>query len=170
MNQLKMVRNNTPVGYITFPEGYYMRPYREGDGPGWCECCVDGKLGVDEISEAVFKKIMLDDKTVNPQNIYFLISPSGEIAGTTTYQYNEEECAGTIHMVAITKKYLGKGLSLPMLLFVVQKIIDDGKELIYLSTDDWRLPAIKTYFKADFEPVYYLPDMKERWLNVHKLL
>ena len=37
---------------------------------------------------------------------------------------------------------------------------------IYLSTDDWRLPAIKVYLKLGYEPLLYADDMKGRWKAV----
>ena len=163
MEQLKMIRDDSEVGEIRFPEGYSMRPYKNGDGSGWCRCCIDGSLGVDEISEELFDKMMLHDESVNPQNIFFLISPADEIAGTVTYQYRDEGDSANIHMVAIDKNYLGKRLSLPMLMYAIQKILDDGKTRIFLTTDDWRLPAIKSYLNAGFKPVFHQPDMEERW-------
>ena len=170
MNQLKMKRNNSPIAAASFPEGFYMRAYQPGDGVGWCKCCIDGKLGVDELSEDVFARIMLNDKTVNPANIFFLISPTNEIAGSVTYQYSPKSDTGTIHMVGIEKSYRGMRLSLPMMLYAMQKILGDGKTTIDLSTDDWRLPAIKTYFNAWFEPDYYSDDMEERWQRVREQL
>ena len=168
MEQLSMLRGNEPVQDYSFPDGYYMRPYQPSlnDGCAWCECCIDGELSVTEISEEFFEKFMLNDPTVNPANIYFLISPTGEVAGTITYQYTKEEGLGRIHMVGVQKKYLGKRLSLPMSLYVVQKILDDGKARINLSTDDWRIPAIKTYLRAGFKPIYHHPDMEERWNKI----
>ena len=170
MQQLYMVRNNDPVGAITFPEGYFMRSYQQGDGPDWCECCIEGSLGIDEISEELFTQKMLNDESVNPANIFFLISPCGEIAGTITYQYAPEQDTGTIHMVGIKKKYQGRGLALPMQLYAVQKTLEDGKTKIDLTTDDWRLPAIKTYLNAGFKPIYHHPDMEERWQKVMEQL
>ena len=163
MEQLKMVRDDAPIDEICFPHGFYMRPYKEGDGIGWCKCCIDGSLGVNEISEEVFEEKMLHDKSVNPANIFFLISASGEIAGTVTYQYADEKDAGYVHMVAIQKDYLGQRLALPMNLYAVKRILEDGKRKIYLTTDDWRLPAIKTYLNAGFVPVICQPDMEARW-------
>ena len=165
MEQLLMMRDDSDVGAITFPEGYYMRPYQPGDGSDWCECCLEGSLGIDEITEDVFKQKMLDDETVKPENIYFLVSPLGEIAGTITYR-NLEKGTGTIHMVGIKKEYQGRGLALPMNLYAVQKILEDGNTKVNLTTDDWRLPAIKSYLNAGFEPVYHYPDMADRWRRV----
>ena len=168
MEQLKMSRDNKAIESIEFPDGYYMRSYREGDGTGWCKCCIDGSLGVEEISESAFENRMLKDKTVNPENIYFLISPSGDIAGTVTYQYTNDEATGCIHMVGIEKSYQGKRLAVPLNLYAVQKMIDNGKSKIILTTDDWRIPAIKTYLRAGFSPVIELGDtaMENRWTEV----
>lgn len=168
MEQLKMSRDDTKVEAIQFPEGYYMRSYKQGDGESWCKCCINGSLGVDEISESAFENRMLNDKTVNPENIFFLISPSGDIAGTITYQYTADKDTGCIHMVAIEKSYQGKKLALPLNLYTVQKMLDDGKHKIILTTDDWRIPAIKTYLRAGFNPVIESgdTDMENRWKKV----
>jgi len=168
MEQLMMSRDDGEVGAIQFPAGYSMRSYQKGDEAGWCKCCIDGKLGVEEISERAFEEKMLNDKTVNPDNIFFLISPANEIVGTVTYQYTNDETTGCIHMVGIEKSYRGKGLAVPLNLYAVQKMIDDGKKRIILTTDDWRIPAIKTYLRAGFTPVIRPgdTDMTNRWTAV----
>ena len=169
MEQLKMMRDNKKTDVIVFPDGYFMRPYKnKSDGIGWCKCCIDGGLGVEEISESVFEEKMLKDKSVSPGNIFFLIAPNGDIAGTVTYQYTGEEDTGCIHMVAIEKNYQGKKLAVPLMLYAVQKIIGDGKKKIILTTDDWRIPAIKTYFKTGFKPVIKDGDTEteNRWKGV----
>jgi len=170
MEQLKMVRDDTIVGEILFPEGFYMRSYEKGDELGWCSCMIDGSLGVDEIKAEVFEEKMLRDASVNPDNIFFLISPDNEVAGSVTYQYTDDKKTGVIHMVGIDKRFQGRRLALPMHLYAIQRMLDDGVTQIYLTTDDWRLPAIKTYFNAGFKPVYYQPDMEKRWKQVKKAL
>ena len=170
MEQLKMMRDDTKIGAIHLPEGFLIRSYKKGDEIGWCRCCINGSLGVDEISEEVFEKKMLCDENVNPNNIFLLISPSNEIAGTATYQYTSEKEVAYLHMVGIAKNYQGKRLALPINLYAIQKMLEDGKKRIYLTTDDWRLPAIKTYYNAGFNPVFYQPDMEERWKRVMEKL
>jgi len=160
-----MSRDGKRIDSIRFPDGYYMRSYKEGDGAGWCKCCADGSLGIEEISESAFANKMLTDKNVNPANIFFLISPAGEIAGTVTYQYTDREDTGCIHMVAIEKSYRGRGLALPLNLYAVQRMLGDGKKKIVLTTDDWRIPAIRTYLHVGFIPVVEPgdTDMANRW-------
>ena len=38
-----------------------------------------------------------------------------------------------------------------------------AKRIVYLTTDDWRVPAIVSYLKAGFQPVLYDKGMEERW-------
>ena len=178
MEQLLMSRGDTKIKAeeIQFPDGYYMRPYNKAgkstDGVGWCKCCIGGSLGIEELSENVFEEKMLKDKTVNPGNIFFLISPAGDIAGTVTYQYADDEDTGYIHMVAIEKNHQGKRLAVPLMLYAVQKIIGDGKKKILLNTDDWRIPAIKTYLHTGFVPVIKDgdTDMENRWRKVYDII
>jgi len=170
MEQLMMSRDNGKTGNIEFPNGYYMRSYagNKTDGTDWCKCCIDGSLGVEEISGSVFENKMLKDTTVDAANIFFLVSPNGDIAGTVTYKYTNSEDTGCIHMVAIEKNYRGKKLGVPLILYAVQKMIGDGKKKIILTTDDWRIPAIRTYLRAGFVPVIKSgdADMEKRWENL----
>jgi len=163
MEQLKMSRGNEKCTPIQLPDGYSIRSYKPGDGVGWCKCCIEGGLGIEEISQAVFATKMLEDPTVKPENIYFLISPSGDIAGTVTYQHTSDSNTGCIHMVAIEKSYQGKGLAAPLNMYAVQKMLDDGKKRIILQTDDWRIPAIKTYLRIGFAPEIKDAEMESRW-------
>ena len=170
MDQLKMQRDDASVEKYDFPDGFYMRSYKKGDELGWCRCMINGDLGVNEIKEEVFIEKMLQDKTVNPDNIFFLISSTNEIAGSVTYQYTNDKTIGYIHMVGIDPRYQGKKLALPMHLYVIEKMLEDGVKQMFLMTDDWRLPAIKVYLNAGFKPVYHQPDMEERWNHIKQYL
>ena len=39
-----------------------------------------------------------------------------------------------------------------------------------LGTDDFRIPAIKTYFNLDFMPIYVEDDQPERWQVIFEKL
>ena len=50
-------------------------------------------------------------------------------------------------------------------------VVDDEPEIadlieVYLTTDEWRKPAIKNYLTAGFHPVEYDVGMPERWAGV----
>ncbi len=44
-----------------------------------------------------------------------------------------------------------------------QALLEHGARHIYLLTHNWRLPAIKTYLKVGYRPLYHKPRMRRRW-------
>ena len=170
MGQLIMRRNNAPVIDIVLPDGYFIRSYTRGDEEDWCLCCIDGKLGVEKADTAEFDRIMSNDDRVDKSNIYFLVSETEGIVGTTTYQFGKLPEEGYIHMVGFKKSHRGKGLSRALLQFAIGKIIGDGMRTVTLSTDDWRLPAIKSYLNCGFEPCLIDAEAVERWRKVYSEL
>ncbi len=65
--------------------------------------------------------------------------------------------------VAAHPDHRGKGLGLAVCAAVTRALLQLGFADIYLLTDDWRLPALKTYLKLGYEPFLFLPQMRERW-------
>ena len=43
---------------------------------------------------------------------------------------------------------------------------EQGMEMAYLTTDDWRIPAIKSYLRIGFEPDLSNDDFKTRWTKI----
>ena len=168
--QLRMVRDNSPVYLPDAPEGYFMRSFEKGDEEDWCRCCIDGDLGITEISVPQFERFMLEDDAVAPQNIYFLVHKTGEVAGTATHMFGKQPGEAIVHMVGITGKHQGKGLARYLNLYVIDKMIAGGVRSISLKTDDWRLPAIKTYLNCGFLPLITEPSMLQRWHDVAEKL
>ncbi len=93
---------------------------------------------------------------------------NGEHIGTVTAVFHKEENIGEVHMVGIKKEFRGKGLSKVLNSAALIKLKNDGVKYVYLTTDEWRGPAIKGYFTAGFLPVLYSTGMKERWEKVLK--
>ena len=61
---------------------------------------------------------------------------------------------------------LGKWISLAVLHYLYQQ----GFKCAVLGTDDFRLPAIKTYLNLGFIPIYVDDDQPERWQAIFKKL
>jgi len=148
------------------PVGYAIRQYAPGDEVDWCRCCYGSEMGVKEISAEEFFRFMGGDETVELCNIYFLVSEKDGIVGTTTYQHRSSPGEANIHMVGLLDSHRGRGLSRCMLQYALQKIASDGKKTVRLSTDDWRLPAIKTYLNCGFLPDTTDEGVKARWRAV----
>jgi mycothiol synthase len=162
MEQLRMIRGDAPVVLPAIPAGYHMRAFAEGDEEDWCRCCIDGALGVSEISTAQFERSMKADSRVDTRNIDLMYGERG-VAGTATYQFGHVPGEAYLHMVAIAREHRGKGLSRCLTLYVIDKILRAGNDTIILTTDDWRLAAIKTYINCGFAPCITDKVSKDRW-------
>jgi mycothiol synthase len=67
-------------------------------------------------------------------------------------------------------EHQGKQLGLVLVLHVLDYFKKKGFREAILDTDDFRLPAIRTYLKLGFEPVYIGENHRRRWeLIMHKL-
>lgn len=113
-----------------------------------------------------YDKAMLSFPTYDPNYCFFVLYKGAPIATITTVFDHEEKGRGLIHMVACKEGY--RGLNIGNLLASVAEyhLKKAGMKTAHLSTDDWRLPAIKTYLNIGFKP--YAPDdeFKERWEKI----
>ena len=73
-------------------------------------------------------------------------------------------------MVATKTEARGKGIGNLMSFFAVKILKEKGMETVYITTDDFRIPAIKTYLKCGFYPDVSTDDFKLRWENINKII
>ncbi len=52
----------------------------------------------------------------------------------------------------------------------VETLKNEGMETAYLTTDDWRIPAIKSYLRIGFEPDVSTEDFAMRWEKINEEL
>lgn len=73
---------------------------------------------------------------------------------------------GDIGWIAVDPRFRGQGLGYSVSAAATNKLIEAGYTKISLYTEDFRLPAIKTYLRIGFVPVLYLDEMESRWQRV----
>ena len=168
MEQLKMyLLPEIHVPKFTLPEGFSVTTYRtEADQQEWFECCLDGKL-VDEAGSAAaaFKKDIFDRPAIDPYHDVFFLDFDGQHIATSTC-YIDAEGKGDLHMVGMRTAWRGKGLAKYIVFTAVSHLNGKPVKYIHLTTDEFRLGAIRTYLNAGFLPVNYDADMKTRWEGV----
>ena len=97
----------------------------------------------------------------------YIFSVDGVPAATVTVVCDPSAKEGCIHMVACKPGFRGRGLGHLMIRMAVRVLMEQGMETAWPVTDDWRIPAIKTYLKAGFVPdLESEPDYRERWNNI----
>lgn len=167
MAQLKMYwLKGTEIKEQTLPEGYSVTNYKdEADKAAWVECCRDGLIGDDAGTEAFDLKIE-QHSDINLLTDVFFLDYMGEHIATATAIFHPAENCGELHMVGMRSDFRGKGLAKYLNYTAVKKLDAQGVDYIYLTTDEWRKGAVKSYLGAGFVPVKYDEGMEARWRAV----
>ena len=150
---------------IPAPDGFFIRPCDPDwrvDAPGWihaCEKLYDRVYTLDE-----FREEMIDDPECGPERIFFICRKSdGAVAGTATAKLGE---VAILHNVGMAVEFMGMRLSRALCAAPVDYMFRHGAHRIQLSSDDFRVPALKTYLALGFRPWYKNEVFAERWRAV----
>ena len=149
------------------PEGYSFDYFSGALGQidEWLAICREGLIEPGAGPE-LFKAAILDVRGIDPvKDLVFVRAPSGEAAATITF-YTEPGGKGMLHMVCCREKYRGLGIGNAIVSYALAQLTGRGTMQIGLTTDDFRLPAIRAYLRMGFEPVINSEEMQERWKNV----
>ncbi len=163
LKQLKMYCPDTNVsGIVPLPEGYEIKSMKPGEEAIWCYVC-EGEFDLTDCTVESYYSKMNKDK-VKPEDVLFIYH-EGKPVGTSTALL-ESNGDAFLHYVAIRPEYRGKGLAYPLITAVLALHRERGRKDCYLTTDDWRLPAIKGYLRLGFLPFLWSEDARERWEKV----
>lgn len=168
MAQLKMYWvKGTPIREMTLPEGYSfsLNKCDEADKLAWVECCKNGLVGDDAGIEAYIDRIVEHDDCIEAEDVFFLDYEGKHIATITAIYHPEKNC-GEVHMVGMLSEFRGKGLGKYLNNKAIEKLNAQDVKYIYLTTDEWRKGAVKSYLSSGFLPVEYDEGMTERWQAV----
>ena len=124
------------------------------DGDEYWRMAIDGYKDIDLILE---------------NDMFFVLNDKGERVATLT-TITHANGTGYLHMVKMLTSERGKGIGQAMADFSIEEFRRRGVNEVYLTTDAYRVPAIKTYLKAGYKPIIYTDpdsDMFERWENVY---
>ena len=147
-------------------EGYMLRTYREGDLAAWGRLiaeCIGGQY--DEA--ACRESLMMDTPRFAPEDVFF-VEKEGEVVGTACAlrKHAAGEGPGYLHMVAVDPAHRGRHLGRVLAAAALRQFRDLGYRDVVLQTDDFRLPAIRTYLGLGFAPVPTHDSHAARWREV----
>ena len=172
MAQLIMNWKNdgTPVKEIAIPEGIAVVnfPNLENALSIWADIIpylnADGNL---DNPEGYYQHSMTEYPNYKDDKCFFVMVDNCPAATLTVIcDYNKKK--GYIHNVACKPEFRGRGLGTLLNSIAVTVLKKEGMESAYLTTDDWRIPAIKSYLRAGFAPdTVSEPDFKERWEKIY---
>lgn len=170
--QLQMVWPLSRLGeppVWTVPEGYVLRTYQPGDEPGFFRLM--DRAGFKGWDMEKFQPWL---QKVLPNGFFFVVlQRSGDLVATAMATHHPSPLhpfGGELGWVAGDPAHQGKGLGYVVCAAVTRRFLEAGYKRIYLQTDDWRLPALKTYLKLGWVPFLFQEDMPGRWKAVCETL
>jgi len=151
-------------------DSYRLRRYREGDLAAWGRLvseCIGGQY--DEA--ACRESLLMDTPQFAPEDLCF-VEKDGKAVGTACALRRQApgEGPGYLHMVAVTAAHRGHRLGRALVAAVLQRFRELGYRDVILSTDDFRLAAIRTYLNLGFHPVLNHESHALRWREVYAKL
>ena len=169
--QLRMVRPNLEdLPELELPVGYGMRTYRTGDEVHWARIISDSFGGRERTAQDTENEITSRDVFL-PDGLYFATHQGVPVGTACAWRQSvDEKEVGYVHMVGVVAEHTGHKLGKWVSLAVLCYFRDNNFKCSMLDTDDFRIPAIKTYLNLGFIPVYVEQGQPERWRNIFKKL
>ena len=175
MKQLAMKAyvNEIPKKEVILPDGYKIVNFTgvEEDYSAWKKIVVEPPVPPFDGDE--YWRMAIDGYSdldlVLEKDMFFVINDKGERVATVT-TITHANNTGYLHMVKMLTSERGKGIGQAIANFSIEEFRRRSINEVYLTTDDFRVPAVKTYLKAGYRPIIYTdPDsnMLERWEKLY---
>jgi mycothiol synthase len=150
--------------------GYGVRTFRPGDEDAWVAILQAGELGIWDRPRLA--EMMRGERAALPEPGIFFMTWEDRPVGTacTLLHPRDGGTVAELGWVAVAPEHRGHGLGLQVCRAVLGFIGGVGYDYAYLLTDDFRLPAIKTYLRLGFEPEITDPSHPGRWAAVRQAL
>ncbi len=164
MSQLHMRRadlQNLPP--LQLPDGYTLREYSKDDESG-IATLLQTTFGDVWTTERVQRELT---EAADVKQTY-VIEHNAEIVATASARLLPQMYpnAGYVHYVAAAPGHAGKKLGYIVSLATLHEFARLGCTSAVLDTDDFRLPAVKTYLNLGFVPHHTDDTHAERWTTV----
>lgn len=175
MGQLLMtIQSPAEMPLIRLPEGFQTHQFhRGGDVLLTLEDFRSQWIGIRDPDHG---KVMSDwyenvyhDPRVPDDGFFLIVRGENEIVSSASIQLGEHTPdSATVHAVCTSETYRGLGLGRAVMLQVLSYAAVHEISDVYLTTDDWRIPAVALYLKMKFLPILYEADMRDRWTKICK--
>ena len=150
---------------IILPEGIILHTHIPGHEADW-ETLIERSFG----SHFGFDSSLTSRKGYKPEHVFYLSRGKKELATTSAIEKDEFPGEGWLHMVGVDPDARGMGLSLSIVAAALRSFRERGFNSVMLSTDDFRIPAIKTYLRLGFNPVMSHESHEARWAAIMEKL
>ncbi len=143
-------------------------PERENGIDEWLDI-VQYDLAWEPVTHEFYRKCMVGHPGYE-ERLCFLFCLDGKAAATVCVICDRENAEGYIHMVGSKPEVRGRGIGNLMNAYAVAVLKKEGMKTAYLTTDDWRIPAIRSYLRTGFVPDESTDGFKERWAKIRHII
>jgi mycothiol synthase len=163
--QLRMIRRHLEsLPEVEIPEAYGLRTYGRGDEKAWARIM---NTGLGEWTAYRCRKKLTGQPQFLPEGLFFATYREVPVGSACAWRDSPDEwVTGILHMVCVRPEHRGKGLGHLVSLAVLRFLRDRGFREARLLTDDRRIPAIRSYLRLGFEPLYVEESHVDRWAAV----
>ena len=164
MEQLRMIfeADNTELPVLSVAEGFRLRTISEGDLEKYSAL----RVSVD-FSAWTQEDYRNYQQSVLPEGLFLIEEiSSGKFAASAGAERSAQTDTGVLGWVIAHPDFRGKQLGRAVCVAAMQRLYQEGYRKFLLSTDDFRIPAIKTYLKMGWKPLLYQDDMEPRWRSI----
>ncbi len=148
---------------IELPTGYGIRTYEAGDEEHWANIISDSFGGKQRTAQDTRHEITGQTVFV-PDGLYFATHRGIPVGTACAWRQSIDEMdVGFVHMVGVSSEHTGHKLGKWVSLAVLYYFEEHAFKCAMLDTDDFRIPAIKTYLNLGFVPVYVEDTQPKRW-------
>lgn len=164
MSQLIMFRKVAPAEYPEARAGFTFRRFNgsDEDKQAWVDICKGSLIGehndISAYDRCMTNEVGYDEKYV------FLVEADGKPIATTSVLLWENKVA-RVHMVAAKPECRGRGAGGYLAEIANAAAYESGCEISTLSTDIFRVPAVKSYLRGGFGPVITDDESEARWIK-----
>jgi len=169
--QLYMIRRDLEnLPSVEVPDGYRIRAFRPGDERAW-EMVIAASFER-SLEDTDFVRMMRNDPAFCPERMFFVEHALDGVVATASAWRKPQHWpdAGVLHYVGVLPSHRGRRLGYAVTLRALHRIAEEGWREATLETDDFRLPAIRTYLRLGFEPLIEHHSHPQRWRKVFEAL
>ena len=151
--------------------GFLIRPFQSGDEYGLLQLRHLAGECLDCSEEDVGRTAL--DQVVNGGLFLAIKQDTGQIVGSAIAKDNASSYpfhGGSLHAVFVDPAFRGFHLGAGLAATVTHHLVEAAYTDIFLTTDDHRLPALKTYLGLGWSPIVFDKEHEERWRSVFSKL
>jgi mycothiol synthase len=146
------------------PPGYTVRPYAPADLAALAETLTSAYEESRWDTERVRRDLV---EAPDVERIYVAAFAGSPVATASARLLPQRfPGSGYVHWVGTAPAHRGKGLATLVTLRVLDYFREAGLRDAVLETDDFRLPALRTYLRLGFVPEYREPEQQRRWARL----